>query len=97
MEEEVKVHTVGKIEHGKKYQGWYVFVQTYRTSEACVVLVSNNEMFGKDENGELIGGAIGYDNWVPDKETLVPYFRQYDWKVNWLDEKKAGWLPNVLE
>lgn len=97
MEEEVKIHTVGKIEHGKKYEGWYVFVQTYRSSEACLILISDDEMFGRDENGELVGEANGYDNWVPNRETLTLYFRQYDWHVDWLAEKKAEWLPNVLE
>jgi hypothetical protein len=97
VEEEIKVHAVGKIEQGKKYLGWYVFVQTYRSSEAFLILISNNELFGRDENGKLIEGAIGYDDWVPDKVALASYFKQYDWKVNWLGEKKAAWLPNVSE
>ena len=92
--EEVRLHTVGRIEHGGKYQGWYVFVQPFRNAGAYLILISNNEKFGKDETGQLIEGSVGYDDWVPDKETLAAYFGQYGWEINWLDEKKSAWLSD---
>lgn len=95
--EEVKLHTIGRIEHGEKYQDWYIFIQSFRNGTAYLILISNNELFGKDDNGELIEGSIGYDDWVPDKEALTAYFRQYNWRVNWLIEKKAAWLSNIAD
>ena len=91
----IKIHTVGRVRSGKKYVDWYVFVQTFRKHGHYLVLISDDKTFGKDENGNLVDGE-GYDEWIPDKQTLQDYFNQHDWEVEWLDDKPA-WLPNEID
>lgn len=93
---EIKIHTVGKIINGNEYKNWYIFIQTFRKTGHYLLLMSNNKKFGKDENGNLIEGREGYDDWAEDIVTLQSYFNNRDWEIEWLDDKPV-WLPNEID
>jgi hypothetical protein len=91
---DVKVHTIGRITAGK-YKGWYVFIQTYRKYDHYLIVIANNKRFGKDKNGHLIKGTVGYDDWMPNIESVENLLD--DWNVEWLDGQKPKWLPDEAD
>jgi hypothetical protein len=92
---EIKLHTVGEIVDGDEYKGWYVFIQTYKTGLSYLILIADNITFGRDEEGNLIGGE-GYDDWMENMESLKMFFSGRNWKIKWLDWKPS-WLPDEAE
>jgi len=94
---EIKVHMVGRITAENRYNGWYVFIQTYRKSGDYLILICNNKLFGADENGNRIEGTIAYDEWLPDMVSLENYFEVNGWQVEWLDDPKPEWLEDEAE
>jgi len=93
---EVRFHTFGQILEGK-YKGWYVFVQTYKNNQGYLILLSNNQDFGKDKEGNLIEGSQGYDSWMPDKPSLENHFQVNVWQIEWLDDWHLSWVKDVAE
>jgi hypothetical protein len=94
---EIKVHTVGRITAEDRYNGWYVFIQTYKKSNNYLILTANNKVFGGDENGNRIEGTIAYDSWMPDMVSLENYFEVNGWQVEWLEDQKPAWLKDEAE
>ncbi len=93
----MRIHTVGQILDGK-YKDWYVFVQTYRHSSShYLILICNNIMFGRDDDGKLIQGTEGYDSWMPDTISLEYHFELNFPHVEWLEGIKLKWQPDVLD
>ncbi len=93
---EIKIHTVGKIIDGDEYKGWYVFIQTYRGSEACLILICDDISFGRDEAGNPIASVEGYDDWMPNMPSVENHFSRPNWKIEWLDWKPT-WLDDFAE
>ncbi|MBZ0281258.1 MAG: hypothetical protein K8L97_11000 [Anaerolineae bacterium] len=94
---EIKVHTVGRITAEDRFNGWYVFIQTYKNSEHFLVLKANTKQFGADEKGNGIEGTIVYDSWMPDMVSLENYFEVNGWDVEWLDDPKPEWLEDETD
>lgn len=93
---EIKVHTVGRVSSEDRFNNWYVFIQTLRKSTSYLVLKVNNKMFGRDEKGNPTEGSEGYDDWMPDIESIEHNFEVRGWKIEWLDDPKPEWLDNEV-
>ncbi|MEP6988936.1 MAG: hypothetical protein ABI970_25260 [Chloroflexota bacterium] len=90
---DVRIHTVGHILDGK-YKDWYVFIQTNRRSSSYLILKANNITFGRDDDGNLIEGSLGYDSWMPDMLSVEYHFELNFPNIEWLDDQKLKWIPN---
>jgi hypothetical protein len=77
-EQEIKIGAVGKVIEGEDL-GWFVFLkEDLEDSGGYFILIFNNQVMSKST--EI------YDYWVENKEDLIPFFRDSNWKIEWLDE-----------
>lgn len=67
---DVRLNTSGRVVNGD-YRGWTVRVEPDRPLPPCGYYV----LITKDDEG--------YDDWVPDRESLDGYFLESGWDVDW--------------
>lgn len=71
----MRIKTKGRILEGK-YKNWHIFIQddTENTGGYLILLSSPNE-------------SEGYDDWVENWQSLEGYFREANWKIQWLEDE----------
>jgi len=92
VDDDIKIHTVGHIVEGIKYKDWYIFIQTYSDTGSYLLLISDEKYFGKDNEGNLLGGE-GYDSWFPDMLSVEHHCEKHQWQIEWL-EWRPSWIEN---
>lgn len=72
----IKLETIGKILEGDDLGSFVKVVDDTKNTGGYLILVSLNESFD-------VGFDVGFDGWVEDWESLVKYFEESRWKVDW--------------
>lgn len=70
----VKVETKGLILNGD-FKNWNIFIEDLDKGEgAYLILLTSPD------------GSEGYDDWVENFHNLENYFKEAEWKIQWLNE-----------
>ena len=75
----IQIGKKGRILQGNQ-AGWYILIQddTSDTGGYYVLITSKPDLSG--------GLGEGYDEWVENKETLLPLFETRGWEIEWENE-----------
>lgn len=71
--DKILIDVIGKITSGDEIGSYVKVIDDSENSGGFIILTSSNINF---ENG--------YDNWVGDIDALQQYFKDSDWKINWM-------------
>jgi len=69
----IKIETKGLILNGE-LENWNIFIQNLEKGEGSYLILLTSP-----------DGSEGYDDWIENFYALQGYFKEANWKIEWLD------------